>query len=227
MVEMRMMTNRPVLFANITGLVAGLAMFGTFVIIPQLVQLPNGLPEELARLVDYGFGATATMTGLLLLPGAIAGFFTGPLSGVLGRRFGSHVPMAIGVGLGAVGFGLLAVWHDEPWQVALGMGVTGAGIPMSFAAQANVIVQSVRQTETGIATGMNTVMRTVGGVIGAQVIAAILAADTIAGTSVPAESAFTAAFTIGAVGSAIAIVAALLARPPRPRRVHETAEQPA
>ncbi|MGE5691102.1 MAG: MFS transporter [Pseudomonadota bacterium] len=222
MVEMRMMTNRPVLFANVTGLVAGLALFGTFVIVPQLVQLPNGLPPALARLVDYGFGASATTTGLLLLPGAIAGFFTGPLSGLLGRRFGSHVPMAIGVGLGALGFGILALWHDEPWQIVLGMGITGAGIPMSFAAQANVIVQSVRQTETGIATGMNTVMRTVGGVIGGQVVAAILAADTIGRTSIPAESAFTAAFAIGAIGSLVAVGAALLARPRRPR----SAEQP-
>ncbi|HSL65652.1 MAG TPA: MFS transporter [Gaiellaceae bacterium] len=217
MVEMRMLANRPVLFANLTGLIAGLAMFGTFVVVPQFVQLPGELPEGLARLVDFGFNASATTTGLYLLPGALVGFFTGPLAGVLGRRLGAHVPMAIGVGLGGVGLAMLALWHDEPWQLVTGMTVLGAGLPMSFASMANVIVESVRQTETGIATGMNTVMRTIGGVVGGQLVAAILTADTIAGTSIPAESAFTTAFALGAAGSAVGVVVALFAAPRRER----------
>ena len=225
MVDMRMMANRPVLYANLTGLITGLAMFGTFAVIPQLVQLPNGLPPALAGLADYGFGASATVTGLYLLPGAVAGFFTGPLSGVLARRVGPHVPMAIGVGLAALGFGMLVPWHDTSLQLLLGLGIAGAGIPMSFAAMANVIVQSVRPSETGVATGMNTVMRTVGGVIGAQVVAAILAADTIGATSIPAESAFTTAFAIAAVGSAIAVGVALLGAPRRARVPVEAAAQ--
>ena len=225
MVDMRMMANRPVLYANLTGLITGLAMFGTFAVVPLLVQLPNGLPPELARLAGYGFGASATVTGLYLVPGAVAGFFTGPLSGVLARRFGPHVPMAIGVGLAALGFGMLVPFHDTSLQLLLGLGIAGAGIPMSFAAMANVIVQSVRPSETGVATGMNTVMRTVGGVIGAQVVAAILAADTIAGTSIPAESAFTTAFAIAAAGSAIGVVVALLGAPRRSRAPFEAAAQ--
>ncbi|HSC92018.1 MAG TPA: MFS transporter [Gaiellaceae bacterium] len=215
MVEMRMLANRPVLFANLTGLIAGLAMFGTFVVVPQFVQLPGGLPDGVARLVDFGFNASATTTGLYLLPGALAGFFTGPLAGLLGRRLGAHVPMAIGVGLGGLGLAMLALWHDEPWQLVLGMTVLGSGLPMSFASMANVIVESVRQTETGIATGMNTVMRTVGGVVGGQVVAAILSADTIGATSIPAESAFTTAFTLGAIGSLVGVGVALLAAPRR------------
>jgi len=79
---------------------------------------------------------------------------------------------------------------------------------MAFAAMANVVVESVRQSETGIATGMNTVMRTVGGVIGGQAGAAILTADTIGRTPIPAESAFTTAFALAAAGS---LVAALIA----------------
>src|SRR4029453_8935298 len=91
--------------------------------------------------------------------------------------------------------------------------VLGGGLPMTFAAMANIIVESVRPTETGVATGMNTLMRTVGGVIGGQVGAAILTAKTIPGTSVPAESAFTTAFWISAAASAVAVVVALLITP--------------
>jgi EmrB/QacA subfamily drug resistance transporter len=213
LVDMRMLANRPVLFANLTGLIAGFALFGSFVLVPSLLQLPRGLPADVAALVDYGFGASATKTGLYLLPAALTGFFTGPLSGVLGARWGSKYPLAIGMALGGLGLGILAEWHEEPWQIVVGMLVLGGGLPMTFAAMANIIVESVRPTETGIATGMNTVMRTVGGVIGGQVGAAILTAKTIPGTSVPAESAFTTAFWISAAASAVAVVVALLITP--------------
>ena len=205
MVDMRMLAHRPVLFANLTALLAGLALFGAFVLVPNFVQTPSS--------VGYGFGADATTTGLYLLPSAIVGFVSGPLAGVFGARVGSKWPLSLGMAIGGVGAAMLAVLHDAPWQLVAGMTVLGAGVPMSFAAMANVVVESVRQSETGIATGMNTVMRTVGGVIGGQAGAAILTADTIGGTSIPAESAFTTAFALAAVGSLGAAVVASLATP--------------
>jgi len=218
MVDMRMLANRPVLFANITGLIAGFALFGSFVLVPSLLQLPNGLPPDLAALVDYGFGASATQTGLYLLPAAVTGFFTGPLSGVIGKRWGPKWPLFLGMTLGSLGLALLAEWHAEPWQIVVGMLVLGGGLPMTFAAMANIIVESVRPTETGVATGMNTVMRTVGGVIGGQVGAAILTAKTIGSTPVPAESAFTTAFWIGAASAGVAALVALMVTPVSRRR---------
>ncbi|MER3467921.1 MAG: hypothetical protein C4312_05060, partial [Thermoflexus sp.] len=74
MVDMRMLARRPVLFSNLTGLLAGFAMFGSFVLVPNFVETPRGLPAELARAVDYGFGASTTTTGLYLLPGSLTGF---------------------------------------------------------------------------------------------------------------------------------------------------------
>jgi EmrB/QacA subfamily drug resistance transporter len=218
MVDMRMMTRRPVLFANLTGLIAGFALFGSFILVPSLLQLPRGLPADLAQLADYGFNASATQTGLYLLPAAVTGFVTGPLSGVLASRWGAKWPLAIGMGLGATGLAILAMWHEEPWQIVLGMLVLGGGLPMTFASMANIIVNSVRPTETGVATGMNTVMRTVGGVIGGQAGAAILTAKTVGDTPVPAESAFTTAFWISAVASALAVGVALLITPVSRRR---------
>jgi MFS family permease len=208
MVDVRMLANRTVLFTNLTAITAGYAMFGAFVLVPNFVQAPGGLPDELARIVDYGFGASSTKAGLFLLPGALAGFLSGPLAGVLGRRYGARVPLVLGMTIAAMGIALLAAFHDRPWQLVIGMLVLGAGIPFAFAAMAKLIVDAVRPSETGVASGMNTVMRTIGGVIGGQVGAAILSADTIADSSIPAESAFTTAFWISA---AMAVLAALLA----------------
>jgi EmrB/QacA subfamily drug resistance transporter len=217
MVDMRMLSRRPVLFSNLTALIAGFAMFGSFVLVPNFVETPRGLPSELAGLVDYGFGATTTTAGLYLLPGALTGFVAGPLAGVLGRRYGSKWPLALGMTLAGTGVAILATWHDQPWHIVVGMLVLGAGLPFTFAAMAKIIVDSVRPTETGVATGMNTVMRTVGGVIGGQVGAAILSANTIAGTAVPAESAFVTAFWISTVAAMIGAVVALFVTPLRLR----------
>ena len=219
MVDIEMMTRRPVLFANLTGLLAGFALFGSFVLIPNFVQTPSRF--------GYGFDADALTTGLYLLPSAAVGFFSGPLAGVLGTRYGSKWPLAIGMLMGGIGAALLALFHDESWHIVVGMLVLGAGVPMSFAAMAKVIVDSVRQSETGVATGMNTVMRTVGGVVGGQVGAAILTAETISGTSIPAESAYTTAFWLATVGSIIAAASALLVTPlrrSRPRQLEVAAE---
>ena len=215
MVDIRMLTRRTVALTNVTALIAGFAMFGSFVLIPNFVEAPSGLPEPLARLVDYGFGASSTKAGLYLLPGAVMGFFSGPIAGLLGRRYEPKWPLALGMLFGGLGIASLAVWHDEPWHILVGMVLLGGGLPFTFAAMATLIVQTVRPTETGVATGMNTVMRTIGGVIGGQAGAALLTADTIGRTGVPAESAFVTAFTVSAIAAFVAVPIALLVTPLR------------
>ena len=209
MVDMRMLAHRPVLLTNLTAMIAGFAMFGSFVLIPNFVQTPTGLSASVAAMVDYGFGATSTQAGLYLLPGALGGFFSGPLAGIFGKRYGSKWPLAVGMLMASGGIAILAVWHSEPWHIVLGMFVLGAGVPAAFAAMAKLIVDAVRPTETGIATGMNTVMRTIGGVIGGQLGAAILTAKTIPGTDVPTEGAYTTAFWMSAVAALAGAVLAL------------------
>jgi len=218
MVDMRMLARRPVLLTNLTALITGFALFGSFVLIPNFVETPRGLSESVARMVGYGFGATSTQAGLYLLPGALAGFLSGPAAGVLGRRYGSKWPLALGMLLTGTGIALLAIMHDRPWHIVLGMLVLGSGAPFAFAAMAKIIVDSVRPVETGVATGVNTVMRTIGGVIGGQLGAAILTADTIGGTSVPAESAFATAFWMSAAAAFAGAILAVFITSSRGRR---------
>ncbi len=213
MVDMRMLAHRPVLFTNVTALIVGFAMFGSFVLVPNFVETPTGLPDSVARLVHYGFGASTTQAGLYLLPASLAGFVSGPVAGLIARRYEAKWPLALGMAVTTVGIVLLATLHDRPLHIVIGMTVLGVGVPFAFASMAMLIVSAVRPSETGIATGMNTVMRTVGGVIGGQIGAAILTADTIAGTSVPAESAFETAFRVAAVSSGLAVVVAMLVTP--------------
>jgi EmrB/QacA subfamily drug resistance transporter len=211
MVDMRMMSERPVLLTNTTALIAGFAMFGSFVLVPQFVSTPETS--------GYGFGASATVAGLYLVPASIVMLFAGPLAGLLGRRYGSKWPLALGMGLVAVAAFGLAALHDQPAHVVAAMALLGAGVAASFAAMAALITESVRPTETGVATGMNTVMRTVGGVIGGQIGAAILTSYTVAQTGQPDEQAYTIAFGLSAVAATVAsFVAVFITAPLRTRR---------
>jgi EmrB/QacA subfamily drug resistance transporter len=215
LIDMRVLAGRPVLLTNVTALISGFAMFGSFVLVPRFVESPGGLPAEIAARVDYGFDASATRTGLYLLPGSLLMLFAGPAAGLLGRRVGSKWPLAIGMGLVAISAATLAVLHAEPWQIVLAMAGLSIGVGFSFAAMAALITEAVEPTETGIATGLNTVMRTVGGVVGAQVGAAILTEKTLAGTAVPTEGAYVSAFVLAAAAAAVATVIAVFVTPAR------------
>jgi len=219
MVDMRVFVRRQVLFTNICALITGFAMFGTFVLIPNFVEAPRGLAADTARLVNYGFGATATKAGLYLVPSSFALLFAGPAAGLIGRRTGSKWPLAAGMLLSGISAVMLALWHDEPWQVLFAMPVLGTGVGFAFAAMATLITEAVSPSETGIATGMNTVMRTVGGVIGGEVGAAILTAHLIPGTNVPGVRGYEVAFAIAGAAALIGVVVAVLVTPTRERLV--------
>jgi EmrB/QacA subfamily drug resistance transporter len=212
MVDMRMLARREVLFTNITALISGFAMFGSFVLVPNFV-------ESIDSVVHYGFGASATRAGLYLLPSSVLLLFAGPVAGLIGRRIGSKWPLAIGLAVVAVAAGMLAFWNDRPWQVLAAMPLLGVGVGFAFASMATLITEAVRPTETGVATGMNTVMRTVGGVIGGQVGAALLSAYTVAGTGLPSVKGFEIAFAASAVAALIGAGVAVFVTPPRFRRV--------
>jgi MFS family permease len=208
LVDMRVMRLRGVWTTNVTALMVGFGMFGSFLLVPQLVQLPES--------TGFGFGASVTEAGLFLLPSSIVMLVAGPGAGWLGMRFGPRLPLLIGVATTAAAFLVLAVAHTEPWHVYVSSLLLGAGIGLAFASMATLIVDAVPQTMTGVATGMNTIMRSVGGALGAQIAASVVGAH-LSASGLPEESGFVAAFVLSAAVLLLAFAAALLI----PRRAVE------
>jgi EmrB/QacA subfamily drug resistance transporter len=208
LVDMGMMRQRAVLTTNLTALLVGFGMFGSFILIPQLVQTPSRS--------GYGFAASVTEAGLYMLPSAAVMLVAGPIAGWLGGRSGSRLPLLIGTAAATASFAFLAIAHDAPWTIYVGSSLLGLGIGFAFASMANLIVDAVDQRQVGVATGMNTIMRTIGGSLGGQISASIVAGHVIARTGLPEESGFTLAFALSAVGLAFAFLCAL-AVPSRPR----------
>jgi EmrB/QacA subfamily drug resistance transporter len=185
LVDMRMMAIRGVWTTNLVAFLLGVGMYSSFILLPQFVQAP--------AYTGYGFGASVTAAGLFLLPATMAILIVGQLAGRLEHRYGSKPPLIWGAVFAALCFLLLSVAHSDPWQIYLASGLLGIGIGLSFAAMANLIVQNVRQEQTGVATGMNTVTRTLGGAFGGQVAASLLAANLGVG-GYPTEHGFALAF---------------------------------
>jgi EmrB/QacA subfamily drug resistance transporter len=202
LVDIELLRLRGVWTTNLTGFLIGFGMFGSFILIPQFVQMPEA--------AGYGFGVGVTGAGLFMLPSTAVMLVAGPLAGSLAGRVGSKVPLLIGTACASLSFVLLAVAHSDEWQIVVAVSFLGLGIGLSFASMANLIVDAVPQSQTGEATGMNTIMRTVGGAFGAQIAAAIITNHVEPGTPFPTESGFTTAFVLGAISVAVAFAAATL-----------------
>ena len=204
---MKTFTRRPVLTTNISTILIGSAMISTFVLVPQLAQLPAG--------GEVGFGLSATEAGLLLAPGGIFSMLVAPFVGKLGERRGSKLPFFGGALITATALFGLAAAHGSPGLVILWASLMSVGMGAAFASIPNLIVNAVDSTETGEATGVNTIIRNIGSAIGAQVAGVIIASHVIA-TGVE-DSGFTLAFLLSAVGALVAAASVLLI----PGRVRE------
>ncbi|MCU1601264.1 MAG: transporter [Frankiales bacterium] len=199
LVDVSLLSHRPVLLTNLATLLVGFGMFGAYVLVPQIVEAPTS--------TGYGFGGSATHAGLLMLPGSLCMFFFGPVSGTLGTKHGHQVSLFLGAVLSATGLGLLAAFHGSDASILGFFTIVTLGIAFAFAAMPNLIVASVPPTQTGSATGFNAVVRSVGSSAGTQVTAVVVAA-TVVGSALPKDSGYVTALGIC---SGVSLLAAVLA----------------
>jgi predicted MFS family arabinose efflux permease len=115
------------------------------------------------------------------------------MAGRLERRIGSRGSLIGGALFALACYALLVTNRSQELDIYVAAGLLGIGIDLSFSAMANLIVQNVRQEQTGVATGMNAVTRTLGGAFGGQ-LAATLLAGNLGAAGIPTSSGFTLSF---------------------------------
>ncbi|KAB7844968.1 MFS transporter [Streptomyces mobaraensis NBRC 13819 = DSM 40847] len=188
----------------------GAVQFVFYVLIPKLAEAPSGpgVPG------GYGFGASVTVAGLILVPGTLCGLPASALAGRVEGRFGARAPLALGLAVSAAGGALLALEHHAVRHLVLGYAVIGTGFGFAMAALPRMVHQ-VSGPDTGAtANGVNTVARTVGGAVGSQLAAAILASRTVPHTAVPAAHGYTVSFWTAAGVAAAGALLLLTGRRP-------------
>jgi EmrB/QacA subfamily drug resistance transporter len=220
LIDMRMMRLPAVWTTNLVALLFGAGMFAVYAFLPQFMQTPTA--------AGFGFGATVTTSGLLMLPMLVTMAVAGSLSGPLSRRIPSKSQLIWGSVLSAVPCALFAFWHDEPWQLAVAGAIFGLGLGLVFASLINLVVQSVPPSQTGVASGMNANIRTIGASIGTAVVGSIVTSHVQPG-GLPAEAGYTMAFVllaavgVAAFGVALIVPAARRAPAATPERTQEPA----
>jgi MFS family permease len=213
LVDIPLMRERGLWTTNLVAAGIGAAMYGSFVLIPQLAQAP--------RSTGYGFGDSVTGAGLVLLPGALVMLIAGPAAGRVEGRWGAKLPLCVGCVSMVVTYLWFAGLHAHKWELYVGSVFLGVGLGLGLAAMATVVVQTAPQRQTGIATAINMILRSVGGAIGAQVAAAILTGSIATGAArLPTESGYSGAFLMCAGAGIVAWLAAVAV----PRRRHRVAD---
>jgi MFS family permease len=173
LIDMTMMRIRGVWTTNLAAFLLGAGMYASFIVLPQIAQLPKS--------TGFGLGASVVVSGLYLLPSTIGTTIFGLYAGRISRRFGSRAALLSGTVFTTASFALLAVAHSHPYDLLIAAGLLGVGIGLAFSALGNLIVQAVSNRQTGVASGMNTVMRTLGGALGGQLSATFIASHTAHG----------------------------------------------
>ncbi len=212
LIDMKMMRRTAVWTNNLVALLIGVGMYATFAFLPEFVQTPSA--------AGYGFGASITRSGLMLLPSAITMFTVGMFAGRLARKLGGKVLVIAGCLVGSVAMAILAFAHGQQWEIYLSNAIMGVGFGLAFSAMSALIVAAVPPSQTGVASGMNANIRTIGGSIGAAVMASIVTSQ-LGPSGLPKESGYTTGFAAMAAGLVLAALAGLLI--PSPRGLRRTA----
>ena len=202
LIDLRLLRRRTMLFTNIASLLSGFAMFASFFVVPQVLQMPDG--------AGFGFGLDLSVAGIALMPAGIAMLLIAPVAGRLTRRSGPRFTLVLGMLVVAAGYGIYAVSLNILLLFLSGSLIIGVGIGLSFGAVPALIMSSVPARHGGVANGVNALVRSIGSSLGTAVTAAALltATITIDGAGYPSEQAFRLAILIGAAG---ALVSALVA----------------
>jgi len=191
---------------GVTGGVVGIAAAVAFVLverrtagpmIPRAMLADRALvtPVGIGSLMNFGFYGqlfvitlylqqvrhlSPLLTGIALLPQtgviAVSSWAGGRLTG----RIGPRRPMAIGMGVGAVGFlTLTAATAAIPYAwLMVPMAAAGFGIAFTMPAATTAVIDAAPAERAGIASGLLNTGRQVGGALGIAVLGTLYAAAT-------------------------------------------------
>ncbi|WP_116450919.1 MFS transporter [Blastococcus litoris] len=203
LVRPAMLADRRTVVPNVAGLMTGIALFASFLAVLQYVQAPPAV-------TGYGFGASVLEASVVyLLPGGIAGIALAPVAGRVVTRLGALPTLLAGASSGVAGFLLLALLRDEPWLVVVAGLLTQVSVTVAYAALPALVVQAVREDETGVANAVNSIARSVGQALGSTVAVTLIAAGLDPATGFPGDDVYTQVALVGAAATLAVVVVAI------------------
>ena len=165
MLDLTFFSNRRFTAATGSITVMMFAMFGSFFLLTQLLQLV--------------LGYSALEAGVRMLPFAVTMAAVAPVSARLVERVGTKAIVA--TGMAVAGFGLLLITAIDPGDgyapVALAMFVQAAGMALVFAPATESIMGSLPAAKAGVGSAVNDTTREIGGALGVAVLGSVLSSS--------------------------------------------------
>ncbi|MBV9831398.1 MAG: MFS transporter, partial [Marmoricola sp.] len=210
LVDLRTTAQLPVLLTNLAAIAIGFGMMAQSIVVPQLLQLPEG--------TGYGLGQTVLQAGLWMAPAGLMMMVFAPVSSRLMRGVGAKRTLMLGATVLGCGYLVALFLMDAPWQLLVASCVASAGVGIGYAAMPTLILDAVPMREAGAAVGLNALMRSMGTTLAAAIMGTILASNstTVHGFAIPQQSAFHVCFVVGALAAfvGVAITATIPRRTP-------------
>lgn len=174
---LRLFRDRNFSLSTMLGFLVGFAMFGAVTFLPLFQQTVQG--------------ASATNSGLLLLPMMVPMLIVSPLVGQLISKTGRYkMYPIIGGAFVTAGIALLTQLDVDTSKVTTGiyMAVLGTGMALLMQTSMLIIQNSVEPKDMGVASSTSTFFRSIGGSFGVSLAGAIFSSrlasslDGVAGT---------------------------------------------
>jgi len=170
LLPLRLFRFRTFALASGIGLLLGMAMYGAINYLPLFLQTVNG--------------ASATDSGLLLVPLMLGMVVSSTFAGALVTRTGRYrIFPIVGTALITLGLALLGTLDGTSTRLESGAYMVVVGVGMGFTMQIIVMAtqNEVPRTDLGIATSAVNFFRSIGGSIGVALVGAIFS-SRLAGT---------------------------------------------
>jgi MFS family permease len=198
----------PVAFgANLTALVAGVAVY----LLLSLIMLGT---QASSSVDGFGLGQGVVTAGLLLVPYSLLSLAGSRLAVALGRHMRRDLVLPVGCALYGASAGVIAAFHAHVWQLMAGMAFAGLAGGVTFAVMPTLLLRGLPIAETGSAVAFNMVLRFLGFAAGSALMPALV--DLFAGDRHPTSQTFTEVAWVGVAlwvvaGVASAVTAAVVA----------------
>lgn len=199
LVDLHILTNRPVLVGNLATIGLGWALFSSFLLVPEFARAQ---PAE----QGYGLAADSAATGFLLLPIAVGQLVSATAAGTVGRRAPPRTVYAAGLLLLTAATAGLAVDRSGVWLTAALLLVLGLGAGAALQSASSVSTEGVAPDVAAVSASVNSTVRRIAGGIGGQLSTLVLASLALSGQ--PRFTAFTVSY---ALAGALCLLGAALA----------------
>jgi MFS family permease len=219
-VDLRLSRGRALLPVYVASFLLGAAMYGSQTAGTLFLAMPKDK-------VGYGFGYGTLAIGWMTLPSGLFTFVAATVVAPIGRALRLRGTLALGGGVLAAGYLLLAFAHSQPWEVVVANSLLGFGVGLTLGTLPALVLEAAPAERTGIATGIYNTTKTLGGSVSGAVFGAVFTAITFAGTDIPTEHAFVVVWLCCAAVSLLTLAAAgvLRGRGATDRMVAETSER--